>query len=129
MNWIFERTNLRQTLWSTLRKKCPYSELLWSVSNRIQSECGKIQTRITPDTDTFNAVQVVVSEVQSLVVTSTLMVRGSGMSRQALHWTKLWKVLSLEEILRLAFHHKNMKVVGPNHVARLPVIFTSKLEQ
>ena len=28
----------------------------YSVSLRIQSECGKIQTRITPDTDTFQAV-------------------------------------------------------------------------
>ena len=34
---------------STLRKKCPYSELLWS-------EYGKIRIRITPNTDTFHAV-------------------------------------------------------------------------
>ena len=53
----------------TLREKCPYSELFWSVvfriqteyekhsvSLRIQSECGKVQTRITPNTDTFYAV-------------------------------------------------------------------------
>ena len=53
----------------SLRKKCPYSELFWSyfpafglnteryrVSLRIQSECGKIRTRITPNTDTFHAV-------------------------------------------------------------------------
>ena len=49
-----------------LRKKCPYSELFWSafsrlrteygVSLRIQSECGKMRTRITPNTDTFHAV-------------------------------------------------------------------------
>ena len=52
-----------------LREKCPYSELFWSVfsqicteykeirrSLRIQSECGKIRTRTTPNTDTFNAV-------------------------------------------------------------------------
>ena len=32
-----------------LRKKCPYSELFWS-------ECGKIRTRITPNTDTFYVV-------------------------------------------------------------------------
>ena len=49
----------------SLREKCPYSELFWSVfsafrlnmgrygvSLRIQSECGKIRTRITPNTDT-----------------------------------------------------------------------------
>ena len=52
-----------------LRETCPYSELFWSVfsqicteykeirrSLRIQSECGKIRTRTTPNTDTFNAV-------------------------------------------------------------------------
>ena len=32
----------------SLRKKCPYSELFWS-------ECGKMRTRITPNTDTFHA--------------------------------------------------------------------------
>ena len=71
----------------SLLKKCPYSELFWSVFSRIQteygeirsysgpyfpafglnterysvslhiqSECGKIRTRITPNTDTFYAV-------------------------------------------------------------------------
>ena len=52
-----------------LREKCPYSELFWSVfpriwnnierygiSLRIQSECGKIRTRITRNTNTFYAV-------------------------------------------------------------------------
>ena len=33
----------------TLREKCPYSELFWS-------ECGKMRTRITPNTDTFYTV-------------------------------------------------------------------------
>ena len=33
-----------------LRKKRPYPELFWS-------ESGKIRTRITPNTDTFHAVQ------------------------------------------------------------------------
>ena len=55
----------------TLRKKRPYSELFlsvfsriraeygerYAVSLRIQSECGKIRTRITPNTDSFNAVR------------------------------------------------------------------------
>ena len=54
---------------TTLREKCPYSELFWSafpefglnteryfVSLRIQSECGKMQIRITPNADTFYAV-------------------------------------------------------------------------
>ena len=53
---------------STLREKCPYSEFFWSVfsrirteygvSLRIQSECGKIRTRKTPNTDTFHVVQM-----------------------------------------------------------------------
>ena len=53
-----------------LRKKCPYSELFWSafsrirtehgVSLRIQSECGKIRTRITPNTETFHAVLIII---------------------------------------------------------------------
>ena len=51
----------------SLCEKCPYWELFWSafshirneyveISLRIQSECGKMQTRITPNTDTFYAV-------------------------------------------------------------------------
>ena len=32
----------------------------YSVSLRIQSECGKIQTRETPNSDTFHAVEVFV---------------------------------------------------------------------
>ena len=53
----------------TLLKKCPYLELSgpyfsafrlnnerYCVSLRIQSECGKILTRITPNTNTFHAV-------------------------------------------------------------------------
>ena len=32
---------------------CPYSELFWSVHLRIDFECGKKRTRITPNTDIF----------------------------------------------------------------------------
>ena len=52
----------------TLREKCPHSELFWSVFShirseygeirsifRIPSECRKMHTRITPNTDTFHA--------------------------------------------------------------------------
>ena len=49
-----------------LYKKCLYSELFWSVfsriwpeyevSLRIQSECGKIRTRIAPNKDTLRSV-------------------------------------------------------------------------
>ena len=62
-----------EKLHSSLRKKSPYSELLWStffmhfpafglnaerygVSLRIQYECRKMRTRKSPNTDTFDAV-------------------------------------------------------------------------
>ena len=53
IHWIRISTN---SDWYSLRKKCPYSEFFWSVFSRIQSECGKVRTRITPNTDTFHAV-------------------------------------------------------------------------
>ena len=56
-----------------LREKCPYLELFWSafsrirteyerysLSLRIQFECGKMWIRITPNADTFYAVQFTV---------------------------------------------------------------------
>ena len=52
----------------SLHEKCPYSELFWSAFSRIpteyweilriQSECGKMQTRITSNTDTFHTVLI-----------------------------------------------------------------------
>ena len=58
----------------TLRKTYPYSELFWSVFSRIwtdterysvslhiQSECEKIRTRTTPNTDIFHTVLVTVT--------------------------------------------------------------------
>ena len=52
----------------SLREKCPFPSYSgphfpafglnmerYSVSLRIQSECGKMRTRITPNTDTFHA--------------------------------------------------------------------------
>ena len=60
------------TFWKTLHKKGPYSEFFWSVflatglnngrygiSPRIQSECGKIQTRKTPNTNMFDEARVI----------------------------------------------------------------------
>ena len=38
-------------MFQSLRKKCPYSELFWSVFSPIQS-------RITPNMDTFHAVSL-----------------------------------------------------------------------
>ena len=61
----------------TLRKTFPYSELFWSVfsrirteqerhgvSLRIQSECDKMRTRITPNTGTFHAVLSLLDKTQ-----------------------------------------------------------------
>ena len=53
--------SLQQRSWYrklSLRKKCPYLELFCSAFSRIQSDCGKMQTRVTPNTDTFPAVYV-----------------------------------------------------------------------
>ena len=41
-----------------LRKKCLYTALFWSVFSDIWTECGKLTTRITPNTDNFPAVWV-----------------------------------------------------------------------
>ena len=68
------RTYWEVVTWA-LREKCAYSELFWSpfflhfptfglntdrysVSLRIQFECGKIRTRITSTMDTFYAVEL-----------------------------------------------------------------------
>ena len=49
-------TEKQSWLQYSLRKQCPYSELFQLVFSRIQSKCGKIRARITPNTDTFHAV-------------------------------------------------------------------------
>ena len=53
----------------SLREKCPYSEFFCTLFSLIrteygeigdiQSECGKMRTRKTPNTDTFQAVYVI----------------------------------------------------------------------
>ena len=47
----------------TLSKKCPYLELLWSAFSRIESECGKTLTIITPNTDTFYAMKLPITGI------------------------------------------------------------------
>ena len=50
-----------ETLILTLRKKCPYSELFWSVISRIRTEYGEIQSispysvRMRENTDQNNS--------------------------------------------------------------------------
>ena len=62
---IYFGTCSRELLFSLLSlcEKCPYSEFLWSVFSRIQTEyremqskCRKLRTRETLNTDTFHAV-------------------------------------------------------------------------
>ena len=52
----FVRSFMRGLVLLALREKCPYPEFFWSVFSCIQSECGKILSRKTPNTDTFYAV-------------------------------------------------------------------------
>ena len=67
--WRFwKKTNVSHlilfcSIYVTLREKCPYSELFWSTFSHIrsefeeilQSDCRKMWTTITPNTDTFYA--------------------------------------------------------------------------
>ena len=66
--YLFKYKNLAITQsiiqMSILREKCPYSEFFsgphfpsFGVSLRIQSECGKIRTRKTPNKDASHAVE------------------------------------------------------------------------
>ena len=57
---LFSHSKLQKL--HSLGEKCPYSESFWSAfsrirtecrSLRIHSECGKMRTRITPNTHTF----------------------------------------------------------------------------
>ena len=41
---------------TSLREKCPYSEIFWPVFSRIQFQCKKIRTEKTSNMDTFDAV-------------------------------------------------------------------------
>ena len=51
------RHKLLMNISLSLREKCPYSELFWSLFSRVWTEYGEI-LRITPNTDTFYAVFV-----------------------------------------------------------------------
>ena len=42
----------------TLRQNCPYLEFFWSVFSCIWNECGKIQTRKTPNKNIFYNVKI-----------------------------------------------------------------------
>ena len=74
MNCFSGTVDGRMVLSFTLRGKRPYSKFFWSVfshirteyeevSLRIQSNCRKIRTRKTPNTDTFHAVLLPVGTI------------------------------------------------------------------
>ena len=54
-----------------LHKKCPCSELSLSAFSRIQTKCGKTQTRIRPNTDNFYAV-IVRSKYENVVLCTAI---------------------------------------------------------
>ena len=53
-NWLSIGDRYLQFI--ALRETCLYSEFFWSAFSRIKSECVKIQTGKTPNTDTSHAV-------------------------------------------------------------------------
>ena len=76
----------------------------YSVSLRIQSECGKIRTRITPNTDTFHAVKLSKFGCWLIVVQSRKKIDGIKKRNQ---WKmertkKLWLNLKLMQIICLS---------------------------
>ena len=68
----FLKNLLRRHWWRSLRKTCPYSELFWSAFPRIQSECKKTWTRITPNTDTSHAVDDFTKSMGNLLFNNSL---------------------------------------------------------
>ena len=64
---VYEKSDKHNTV--SLREKYPYSELFTSafsrISLRIQSECEKMRTRRTPNTDTFYAVSTIATMQKS----------------------------------------------------------------
>ena len=91
-----------------LREKCLYSELFWSafaciwtVSLRIQSQCGKMRTRISPNTDTFYAVMLHITFLGSKMLESI--------------WTKSrWRLKSCQKIVFEKIKIKMMHVLELN---------------
>ena len=89
----------------TLREKCPYSVLFWSVFSRIRTEYGemwsispylvqmRMQTRVTPNTDTFYA--VIVRTWTSPDSTDSADATDSADSTDSVSFTLLLKVLYL----------------------------------
>ena len=67
--------------WISLREKCLCPELFWSVFSHIRAEYGKMRIRITPNTDTFNAMYFYLKEILTL----------NGLTKTYLTTIQLWK--------------------------------------
>ena len=118
----------------SLCKKCPYSEFFWSVLSRIrteygeirstqisqrdterygeirratESECGKIQTRITPNTDTFHAVTVYRSVYHRIDLTLFLK-KNSPVS----FWCIFIDKIHVQNFIFVNLHMKNYDSIG-----------------
>ena len=52
--WYGKKTRINSVSWKTSQSLT--LEPLWPAFSRIQSKCGKIRTRVTPNTDNFYAV-------------------------------------------------------------------------
>ena len=77
-----------------LRKKCPYLELFSSVFSRIQSECGKIRTRISSNTDTFYPVWKYESIIAKKFNGKSLKIKGRS---------PIWAMKNKEQCFQLFF--------------------------
>ena len=116
--------------WVTLREKCPYSELFWSVFSRIwteygeilrishfQSKCGKIRTRKTPNTGTFYA-------VLRLVFGDLFIEKSLSEAKWIMEGKNIfhWKPYEIEQIteMHLTVNYSPQKV--PSNIMRLRIV-------
>ena len=126
----------------TLRKKCPYSKLFWSVFSRIRTEYGeilrissysvrmrKIRTRITPNTNTFHAVTTLYSS--RVVLKHYITFNFENFSRISIQWISFARMTHFAgECFRFNLHLKRIKfglLVKP-YVSNKKLIMTKRAE-
>ena len=126
----------------TLRKKCPYSKLFWSVFSRIRTEYGeilrissysvrmrKIRTRITPNTNTFHAVTTLYSS--RVVLKHYITFNFENFSRISIQWISFARMTHFAgECFRFNLHLKRIKFglfVKP-YVSNKKLIMTKRAE-
>ena len=87
---------------------------IYSISLRIQSECGRMRTRITPDTDTFYAVMV--DFLPLLFCESPASVKGNSIKEIRTFRTKIYQkpqgitVSNYEEVAKIFLYLTFSKV-------------------